>query len=77
MKEIRHTHRLCKCINEPVDLTARIVVEKPGTLAPEIIVGVNKWLDCNKKNHCGKTCNYFYASPDCNACDEKDLMAFP
>ena len=77
--EIRHTQRLCKCINEPVDLTVKVVVLKAGTPASEIKVYTQKWLDCSKKNGCGKKCNYFHAPPDCDctACDEKDLVNFP
>lgn len=72
-----NTNRFCKCINESVYLTADVVVSKPGPLTVENIVGVSKWLDCNKKKTCGKKCNYFYASFDCNACDEKDFRTFP
>lgn len=76
MMDIRHTYRVCSCINEPVELTARVVVVIPGPLEPEKIVGVDKWLNCNKKNSCGKKCNYFYLPPNCNACDERDLRRF-
>jgi len=77
--EIGPTDRFCKCINESVHLTAKVVVSKPGPLTAENIVGVQKWLDCNKKKSCGKKCNYFYPSSDCdcNACDERDLHTFP
>lgn len=76
-REIRQTQRWCKCINEIVNLTAEVSILYQGTSAVEVKIYVVKWLDCDKKDTCSKRCNYFYASPDCNACDEKDLINFP
>lgn len=76
-KEKRETHRRCECTKEIVNLTAEVNVLYQGTPAVEKKIYVLHWLDCDKKGICGRTCNYFYASYDCTACDEKNLMTFP